>query len=225
MVQKCFELLKTDEKYGLIAYGRESSVIVKGEFSQCIRVSVSKVALSSTNIPSDYVIYGILLCDLLTINNRIDLEKTVPMVFHLQEQSALSSEIPSSQKRALASVFVDYFMYVGQFCEIPDLLSYVSELKEQRLADSQWSPGIELTREALQVLHNNSFRYNLANKSDCEDAFNSNEVHAPLVQSKITSIILASFKTDHPSVYEACKAAWSREYVIGLFLILCSYRC
>ncbi|KAJ2995538.1 Protein EFR3 B [Globomyces sp. JEL0801] len=174
------------------------------EFFDNTRKALYLLALKPNNHPADFVIIGNLLTAMLTVDSYPDLGRTIPLIFHIQDKANILS---ASNQRALGSIFIDYFLFVGQYCGIKELLTYMTKIKDSRLKNNQWSPGVELSEEALVVLSLRRF-------SETEGSIALQPLTNKLNREEIIMLLTSHIEKDCPADLEKIKREWNREFEI-----------
>nr|KAJ3422072.1 hypothetical protein HK105_001325 [Polyrhizophydium stewartii] len=114
-------------------------------------------SLNPSHNPADFVIVGMLATRMLQFMPVEDLFVSVPIFMRLQDHVIEGRVASPEQQRAIGSLVVEYFIHVAMFLSNSELLAYTQSVKQTRLDGHEWSPGFELTCEAIDTLHTRTF--------------------------------------------------------------------
>jgi hypothetical protein len=132
---------------------------MKTEFFASIRNAIAEWGLASFNQPVDYLMLGTLLVAMSVQTKGDGFGKSVAVVFYMQSKSSSLLSITPSQRKALYTVFLEYFVIVGTVYSCEALQTYARELKSARIANNQWTKDFELKEEFVDLNQNRKFRY------------------------------------------------------------------
>ena len=131
---------------------------MKTEFFGAIRNAIAEWGLASFNQPVDYLMLGTLLTAMSVQTKGEGFGKSVAVIFYLQTKSAPPTSLSLSQKKALYTVLVEYFVTVATVYNCEGLLLHVTELKKGRISNGQWTKDFELKEEFVELNQNRTFR-------------------------------------------------------------------
>ncbi|KAJ3255869.1 hypothetical protein HK103_005882 [Boothiomyces macroporosus] len=176
----------------------------RNEFLDTIRKSIFLLALSQSNTPVDYVIFGSLLNTMTLVDVNKNLGKSTALLFNLHQKVA-NSETSVSQKRALASISVELLLSFAEMSSNSELQSYMTNVKNSRLEKQQWSPGVELSEKAVLALKDKQF-------DDTEVSSKPLNIPEELDIQKIKELIKSNVEKESPETVSELIKEWEAEF-------------
>lgn len=135
----------------------------------------------------------------------------VPFLFQLQSDAYQSSVLSESQKRAISSLIVEYFLSAADYLSLDGFKKHLETVKQSRIINHSWTPGFEFTEQAVESFGTRQFRYQIL-ISDLEANMNLS-LDVELSREEIVELIAREVVHENAEELQPLQNAWSKDFI------------
>lgn len=174
-------------------------------FQEFINALLSAICVYGSNQhckPVDFVLLGMMMCNILSVNSPVALGSLIPVIFFLQK---LSSKFQESHQRALATISVEFLLWAANLLSSAEFGAFMDQIKKNRILLNEWCPRLDFTEEAVDILRPLSF-------NDIEANSSSKPVTVFLDEVAVKKSLLNSLVEINEENAGLLKEEWNKEF-------------